>query len=205
LKSCVITLLGAPCRGKTALAFGLQRALSAAGHRTALVSDLSADASEAADAALRPGDPSLTADAQSRAIDRAARGHEVVVALAAALPAAVATPPSTAADAVDADTHRAQGRGPLHLLYAPHADAASTDLQDPGLPAREALDAALRSALHACAVAYGVLTGTPGQRLDSALAAAQRALSPPAAASRWRWVCERCGEGACERHLLPSV
>jgi hypothetical protein len=61
----------------------------------------------------------------------------------------------------------------------------------------------LRSALDAAGITYSVTTGSLQQQCDAAFAAMARALSPPDRAARWQWVCERCSEGGCERHLLP--
>ena len=71
------------------------------------------------------------------------------------------------------------------------------------LLSNDADDAHLRSALDTAGIAYSVATGTLQQQTDAALAAVARAQSSPDPAVRWQWVCERCGDGGCERHLLP--
>jgi hypothetical protein len=47
--------------------------------------------------------------------------------------------------------------------------------------------------------------GSLPQQRESALAAIARATSPPDTAARWQWVCERCSDGGCDRHLLPPA
>jgi len=56
---------------------------------------------------------------------------------------------------------------------------------------------------------YSVVAGTGPARLSHALLAVRHALLAPSvldearANPRWQWMCERCGDAECERHLLP--
>jgi hypothetical protein len=64
----------------------------------------------------------------------------------------------------------------------------------------------VRAALGGSGVASSVIGGVGGARLAAARAAVERALAPkPTVVSpaRWHWVCPRCGEADCERHLRP--
>ena len=75
-------------------------------------------------------------------------------------------------------------------------------LQRDGPQVREPVDTLLRTALQRHARGYAVVGGQGAQRTAAALAV----LQPPAAqapAPRWQWLCERCGDADCERHLLP--
>ena len=80
-------------------------------------------------------------------------------------------------------------------------------MQRDGPQVREPVDAKVRAALARGAVPFGIVAGDGPQRLANALAAARRALAPPASPgnARWHAVCERCGDADCERHLLPRV
>jgi hypothetical protein len=74
---------------------------------------------------------------------------------------------------------------------------------------REPVDALLRAALRRAGVSHAIVSGTGPQRLEAAGKAVRRALAAPSAQNEaatnppWHWVCERCGDVDCERHLLP--
>jgi hypothetical protein len=65
----------------------------------------------------------------------------------------------------------------------------------------------VRAALQRAGISYAIVPGTGPQRLAAALQAVRHALRLPTPADeagpRWQWVCDRCGDVACERHLLP--
>lgn len=95
--------------------------------------------------------------------------------------------------------------GDLTLLLA-FDPAGPGDLQ-----AHAHVESRLRAELARSAQAYSVLTGSGPQRLADALRALHRARGTRSeddeaeAARPWRWVCERCSDAACERHLLPAI
>ena len=72
-------------------------------------------------------------------------------------------------------------------------------------------DAQLRAELQRVAVPYSVVSGDAPERLASALRAVRHALQSVSREDevrsnpRWQWVCERCGDVECERHLLPRL
>jgi hypothetical protein len=86
------------------------------------------------------------------------------------------------------------------VQVAVHATCTLTLLVSDG-----ADDTRQRAALDAAGIAYSVTLGSLQQQHDAARAAIARAQSRPDPATRWQWVCERCGDGGCERHLLPRA
>ena len=67
----------------------------------------------------------------------------------------------------------------------------------------------LRNALGRGRIAYSVIHGTGPARLAAALASVRSALAPGSAPQekaqpRWHGYCDRCGDSACERHLLAA-
>ena len=91
------------------------------------------------------------------------------------------------------------------LLCALDLPADAAEPQRQGAASREAMDTLLRTALQGHAPGYSVVGGQGPARVAFALAVLQPAPSPAtsAPAGRWHWVCERCGDADCERHLLP--
>jgi hypothetical protein len=107
-----------------------------------------------------------------------------------------------------ADAERAQRRCALTLLSALDLCSRADGLQRDGPHVREPVDAKVRAALLRSSCPFAVVGGTGPARLAAALASMQRtfdAPKPDAHAARWHWVCERCGEADCERHLLPRA
>lgn len=70
-------------------------------------------------------------------------------------------------------------------------------------------DARIRAALLENGRPFAVVTGLGPARLASAWRAVRPALGLPAddaadaGSANWQWRCERCGDAACERRLLP--
>lgn len=91
----------------------------------------------------------------------------------------------------------------LTLLTALDLPWESDGLQRDGPQVRAPVDHLLRAALVRNGIAFAVVAGAGGARLHAARSAVDRHLAGPApSGARWQWVCERCGEAACERHLL---
>ncbi|HEX6363793.1 MAG TPA: AAA family ATPase, partial [Albitalea sp.] len=103
----------------------------------------------------------------------------------------------------------AQRRCDLTLLTALDLPWVADGHQRDGAHVREPVDALVRAALQRAGVPYAVVAGSGPDRLAAALKAVRHALAIPrpddeaAANPKWRWVCERCGDPECERHLLP--
>jgi predicted dinucleotide-binding enzyme len=200
----VIALLGASGVQTHGLARTLQSALTAQGHTVALVADpnvLEDAAASAADAAsLR-----RLIEAQARHITEAAACADTVVTLCTPWQTAVQSALRQGQALVVATDVAAQWPVDLTLLLAPThgpdaADALASSAHDV-----QSLDTLLRDSLDHAGLPYGVLTGSAPEQLAAALAAIARARSPADTRARWQWVCERCGDGGCERHLLRTT
>jgi nicotinamide riboside kinase len=148
---------------------------------------------------------------QSRRIDEVAQANDIVIADTTALMIAVYSEivfgdTSLYPSAIEA--HRQCGITLLTALDIPwQADGHQRD----GPHVREPVDALVRAALLQAALPYAVVSGSGEKRLDSALLAVRHALDESSnedearANPLWKWVCERCGDANCERHLLPRI
>ncbi len=207
----VIALLGAESTGKTTLAAELVAALNAEGHDAAGVAEYLREFCEQQARAPHVHEQRAIADEQSRRIDAAARAHHVVVADTTALMIAVYSDFVFGDTSLYAHVAAAHARCDLTLLTALDLPWRADGLQREGPHVREPVDARLRAALHAASIPYAIVSGRAEQRSASAMQAVRHALQAPspsdeaAANPRWQWVCERCGDARCERHLLPRV
>ena len=205
----VIALLGAESTGKTTLAEALVHALSGDGRRAALVTEYLREFCDEHQRTPRQDEQAGIADMQTRRIADAARTADVVVADTTALMIAVYSDKvfgDTGLYASAVDAHRACD---LTLVTALDLPWQADGLQRDGPQVREPVDAMLRAALARAGIGYSVVAGHGPARLTAALQAVKHALALPsaeeesAANPRWQWVCERCGDVDCERHLLP--
>ena len=205
----VIALLGAESTGKTTLAEALVQALRADGRSVTGVSETLREFCDEHRRTPRHDEQAGIADMQTQRIAEAARHVDVVVADTTALMIAVYSDtvfgdPSLYASAINA--HRACD---LTLVTALDLPWQADGLQRDGPQVREPVDAMLRAALARAGIGYSVVAGRGPARLAAALQAVRHALALPpaeeesAANPRWQWVCERCGDVDCERHLLP--
>jgi nicotinamide riboside kinase len=99
-----------------------------------------------------------------------------------------------------AEAEALQSRYTHTLLMALDLPWQADGLQRDGPHVRVPVTELLRASLSRAGVPYSVVSGTGQDRLASALAAVQH--RPSTEAQRWQWVCERCGDAGCERHLL---
>ena len=140
---------------------------------------------------------------QTRRIDAAALQHDIVIADTTALQIAVYS------DFVFGDRSlydaalQAQARCTHTLLCAVDLPWVADGLQRDGPQVREPVDTLLRTALQRHARGYAVVGGQGPARTTAALAVLQPAPAQAEPAPRWSWLCERCGDADCERHLLP--
>lgn len=198
----IVALLGAESTGKSTLALALQQALAVQGRRVARIDEVLRAFCDANGRTPRQHEQAGIAAEQTRRIDAAAQTHEVVIADTTALQIAVYS------DLVFADLSlydmalHAQARCTHTLLCAVDLPWVADGLQRDGPQVREPVDTLLRTALQRHAHGYAVVGGQGAQRTAAALAVLQ---PPPvqAPAPRWQWLCERCGDADCERHLLP--
>jgi nicotinamide riboside kinase len=195
----VVAILGAESTGKTTLALELAEAL-----RGRMVNEFLREFCDRERRTPRRDEQRSIADEQMRRIAAAAAEAPVVIADTSALQTAVYSELVFGDRSLydDALAAHAAGVG-LTLLTALDLPWESDGLQRDGPHVREPVDRLLRSALARHGIAHAVVAGTGAARLQAARSAIQRHLAGPARhAPRWQWVCERCGEPGCERHLL---
>jgi nicotinamide riboside kinase len=199
----VVAILGAESTGKTTLAFDLAEALRARGREAVAVAEALRTFCDREGRTPREDEQPGIARTQSAHIAAAADAHALVVADTTALMTAVYS------DLVFGDTGlypeaEAVQRGyGLTLLTALDLPWQADGLMRDGPHVREPVDAMVRAALARAGVGHAVVAGTGPARLAAALAAVERALTPPPPGARWRWTCAECGDPDCERHLLP--
>ena len=207
----VIAILGAESTGKTTLACDLAKALAADGRNVGVVAEYLREFCDREGRTPREDEQQRIADEQTRRIDRAVGDRDFVVADTTALQIAVYSHLVFADESLYSSAQAAHHRCDLTLLTALDLPWEPDGLQRDGAHVREPVDALLRRALQRTGIPYSVISGQGAQRLDAALAAARHAIGNPGAAgrddagARWQWVCDRCGDANCERHLLPRV
>jgi nicotinamide riboside kinase len=204
----VVALVGAESTGKSTLALALSAALVAGGRDAVAVSEVLREFCDREQRTPRRDEQRAIAAEQTHRIEHAASAHAIVVADTTALMIAVYSDQVFGDTGLYDEAEAAQRRCDLTLLTALDLPWQPDALQRDGPHVREPVDAKVRAALARAGVPYGIVAGTGPARSAAALAAVQRALGgpPPAeGAARWHWRCERCGDPACERHLLPPL
>ena len=205
----VIAIVGAESTGKTTLAGELQAALQHDGRSVALVSEYLREFCDRHARTPRVDEQAGIAQEQTRRIAAAAASHEIVIADTSALMIAVYSEQVFGDRSLYDSAIEAQRRCTLTLLTALDIPWQADGLQRDGPQVREPVNALVRAALGRGGLGYSVVAGTGPARLSHALLAVRHALLAPSvldearANPRWQWVCERCGDAECERHLLP--
>lgn len=206
----VIAILGAESTGKTTLAAELATALRADGRTVAWVGEYLREFCEQRGRTPHVHEQADIAAEQTRRIAVACQAQEVVVADTTALMIAVYSEHVFDDRSLYAAAEQAQQGYALTLLTALDLPWLPDGLQRDGPQVREPVTSLVRTSLMRARVPYSVVSGSGTARLASALAAVRHSLRTPlpgdeAEAVRWQWVCERCGDAGCERHLLPRV
>jgi len=207
----VVAIVGAESTGKTSLAIELGRALAAEGRSVAVVSEYLREFCDRLGRTPHCSEQLRISQEQRRRIDTAAASHDVVIADTTDLMTAVYSEllfHDTSLHPLAGQTHRQAG---LTLLTALDLPWQPDGLQREGPHVREPVDALVRHALQRAGVPYAIVSGQGPLRLAAALLAVRHAMLAPspddeaAANPRWQWVCDRCGDVDCERHLLPRI
>lgn len=201
----VVGLLGAESTGKTTLAAALGAALQGPGCRVAVVPEFLREFCESLGRTPHAHEQRAIAAEQTHRIDAAAQEHDLVIADTTALMIAVYSEQVFGDTSLYADALREHARCDLTLLTALDLPWQADGLQRDGPHVRAPVDTRVRRALADAGLACSVVFGHGPDRLANALAALERARRGPAAATRWRWVCERCGDADCERHLPAAL
>lgn len=196
----VIGLLGAESTGKTTLAVELGAALHGPGCRVAVVHEFLREFCDRHGRTPQVHEQRAIAAEQTHRIDAAAQEHDVVIADTTALMIAVYSDQVFGDASLYAEALRDHARCDLTLLTALDLPWQADGLQRDGPHVREPVDLRVRHALQGAGLACSVVFGRGPERLANALAALERARQAPSDSTRWRWVCERCGDAGCERH-----
>jgi nicotinamide riboside kinase len=205
MSAAVIALLGAESTGKSTLAHLLGQSLVGAGIDGVVVPEALRDFCAMHGRTPVAGDQVLLADMQSARIRNAARRHAVVIADTTALMTAVYS------DIYFNDSSLYEAAVPqqraCHLTLLAGADLpwVPDGLLPDGPHMRARVDARLREVLREQDIAFSVVLGLGPARAAAARAAVWRCLHPPQGAAettRWRWVCQHCGDGSCEAAVL---
>ena len=209
MSSHVIAIVGAESTGKTTLAGELQASLQRDGHTVALVGEYLREFCDRQARTPRVDEQAGIAQEQTRRIAAAAATHGIVIADTTALMIAVYSEQVFGDRSLYDSAIEAQRGCTLTLLTALDIPWQADGLQRDGPQVREPVTALVRAALGRGGIGYSVVAGTGPARLSHALLAVRHALLAPSvldearANPRWQWVCERCGDAECERHLLP--
>jgi len=204
-----IAIVGAESTGKSTLALQIADALRADGRDVAVVAEFLREfCDEKGRTPLPHEQPGIAAE-QTRRIAAAKAAHEVVVADTTALMIAVYSEHVFSDRSLYASAEADHRACDLTLLTALDLPWQPDGLQRDGPHVREPVDALVRAALQRAGSGYSIVMGSGAARLAGALRAARRALAGDGApldatsSPRWQWHCERCGDAACERRLLP--
>jgi nicotinamide riboside kinase len=200
--SFIVAIVGAESTGKSTLAHELQQALASSG-TVARVDEYLREFCDVERRTPRRDEQAAIAAEQARRIDAAAVAHGFVIADTSALMIAVYSDLVFGDASLYDSTLRSHARCDLTLLTALDLPWVADGHQRDGAHVRDAVDAKLRAALQRGGIGYSVVAGHGPARCAAALAAVQAARNHTPAAPRWAWVCERCGDAGCERHVLP--
>ena len=212
-RALVIAIVGAESSGKTTLAHALQARLADEGVPATAVGEVLREFCDRRRRTPRRDEQAVIAAEQSRRIEAAAlAGHAAVVADTTALMTAIYSELVFGDTSLYKVAEAAHRRCDITLVTALDLPWQADGLQRDGAHVREPVDRLLRAALQRMALPFAVVSGHGAARLDAAWRAVRRAFGPaPAGAGRGaaddaapapRWHCERCGDAACERHLL---
>jgi nicotinamide riboside kinase len=207
----VIGLLGAESTGKSDLAVALVDALTDEGRSAGMVSEYLREFCDARGRTPLQTEQAHIAQVQTERIQQAAQEFDIVIADTTALMTAVYSDFVFADKGLYASGLQDQRECDLTLLTALDLPWLPDGLQRDGPHVREPVDALLRAVLTDAGINYSVAIGSGPARLESALKVVNRALSDSnfedaeAVNSKWHWRCERCGDSACERLLLPRI
>ena len=227
-----IALLGAESTGKSQLAIALASHLRGQGLRVAVVGEYLREWCERAGRTPRPEEQLGIAMEQERRVDEAANPADsadsndsndrpdIVIADTTALMVAIYSAMLFEDGTLYQFALERQRGYDLTLVTGLDLPWIADGLRD-GPHVREPVDALVRAALAKAGVGYKVIYGSGNARLVHALdalhsvTAADSRLRPrdarDGAAARtkdgqaWAWVCEKCGDAACEHRLFTGL
>ncbi|RZL09500.1 MAG: ATPase [Rubrivivax sp.] len=205
----VVAVVGAESTGKTTLVHELVVALRGRGLDAVVVTEALRDFCDRQGRTPHMHEQAGIAFEQSRRIAEAAGAHAIVLADTTALMIAVYSDHIFGDRSLYAQAEQDHALADLTLLTSLDLPWVADGLQRDGPHVREPVDALIRRSLARTGTGFAVVQGDGGARVDHAMAAVQHLLEAPGRAARalsgprWRWVCERCDDAACEQHLFP--
>jgi len=200
-ESTIIAVLGAESTGKSQLAATLGASLAGAGLDVVVVPELLRTFCAEHGRTPRADEQAALARAQSGRIRQAAARHALVIADTTALMTAVYSELLFDDPSLYAESLQQQRACRLNLVMGLDLPWVADGIQRDGPRAQQAVDARLREVLQAQGLPFSVVYGAGRARADAALGVVWRCLRPPAPVAdqpRWRWICQHCGDGACE-------
>ena len=207
-----IAILGAESTGKSELAQALGRQLNQSGQHTVVVAETLRQWCDQQGRTPRADEQAGIAREQTRRID-AVQGCDIVLADTTALMVAVYSELLFGDRSLHAFALEQQRRFDLTLLTGLDLPWVADGIQRDGPQVRAGVDASLRGLLEQAAIGYATVYGSGAQRCANALRSlgAARAAGPAqppqakAAASPWRWDCDKCSDPACEHRLFGAL
>jgi len=203
----VVAVIGAESTGKTALVHDLAVALQGRGLDAVVVTEALRDFCDQQGRTPQVHEQAGIALEQSRRIADAAGAHAIVLADTTALMIAVYSDYIFGDRSLYAQAEQDHAVADLTLLTSLDLPWVADGVQRDGPHVQEPVDALIRQSLARMGTSFAVVHGDGRARVDNAMAAVQHALDAPKRAARpegsgprWRWVCERCDDGDCERH-----
>lgn len=202
----VVAVVGAESTGKTTLAHQLAAMLQGRGQDAVVVTEALRDFCDLQGRTPQAHEQASIAAEQSRRIIEAASAHAVVLADTTALMIAVYSDYIFDDRSLYPQAERDHALASLTLLTSLDLPWVADGVQRDGPHVREPVDGLIRQALGRMRAPYAVVQGEGGQRVAQALATVEHMLDAPGRAARasagprWRWLCEKCDDGDCERH-----
>jgi nicotinamide riboside kinase len=209
--SLIVALMGAARTGKTTLAQQLSATLRSDGLSVATVPACGREAPDPSGPTPRIDELRDIAASQARCIAAAADSHAIVIADTTPLMTAVCSELALGDSALYPLALQIQRRCDVALLLAPGLACPDDTPSADGARPDHRWDERLRAVLQHAGLGYSVVGGVGPARLQGALAAVRHALGTsadedlPNACARWQWVCDRCSDAECERHLLIAT
>ncbi len=205
----IIAVLGAESTGKTTLAQALTAQLLAQGRDAVMVPELLRHFCEEQGRTPRADEQAQLAVAQTAAIAQAASVHAWVVADTTSLMTAVYSEIVFGDRGLYPMALAAHAQTSLTLLTALDVPWVADGLQRDGPHVREPVDGLVRQALTQAQLPYVCIGGLGNARVQQAWSAIEHhwreRSEDDTSRPRWRWVCDKCDDGDCEQHLLPTL
>jgi nicotinamide riboside kinase len=206
----IITLLGAESTGKSVLAQALAQHLQAQGTDAVAVQEYLREWCAAHGRTPQQHEQLHIAATQQQRIDAARAQHRVVIADTTALMTAVYSEFVFGDRSLYVQAIAQQHKFDITLVTGLDMPWQADGIQRDGEHVRAPVDTLVRNTLNEAGIAYQMVYGLDGQRLDNAMhCIAARAgidwASSPKPAKNWVWACDKCSDPDCEHQLFTKL